>query len=333
MPKTINDSNIDLETFTASKVRQISKKLESSRSTARHIKQMSSELQATQVNLLRHQRTGIPPNKSKQKQFSNKSRAQNVRYSSKTNQQQVLYKKKFNPRQILNCDDRCHKCGDSKHLEGFQCSAHKYPCSNCHRFGHFSSLCHKKQESFKNTSSRSPKAHQLRCGEVCMPDNSICSQSGDNTSSNESFCLQMQVKSTQAETKLPAPQHFFTNLAFKLKPHKKRTLYLRARIDTWSDVNIMPVSVYLAIFKDTDCKMLAPSSKETGTYTTEKVPVIGSCTLLVVHPKTQGYQEVTFQITSQEGSVVLKIMYDIFSELGLIQPREFPVVGFKPSSA
>ena len=32
-------------------------------------------------------------------------------------------KKRFNPRQILQSEDRCHKCGDSKHIEGFQCSA------------------------------------------------------------------------------------------------------------------------------------------------------------------------------------------------------------------
>ena len=69
--RTINDCSIDLEKFPASKVRQLAKKLESSKSTARLIKQVSSEPQATQVNLLRHQRTEIPPNKSKQKQFKN----------------------------------------------------------------------------------------------------------------------------------------------------------------------------------------------------------------------------------------------------------------------
>ena len=69
--KTINDSNIHLEKFPASKVRQLAKKIESSKSTARHIKKMSSEPQATQVNLLRHQRTEIPPNKSKWEQFKN----------------------------------------------------------------------------------------------------------------------------------------------------------------------------------------------------------------------------------------------------------------------
>ena len=47
--RTINDSNIDLDKFPASKVRQLAKKLESSKSTAKYIKQVSNEPQATQV--------------------------------------------------------------------------------------------------------------------------------------------------------------------------------------------------------------------------------------------------------------------------------------------
>ena len=41
--KTINDSNIDLYKFPASKVRQLSKKVKSSKATTRHIKQMASD--------------------------------------------------------------------------------------------------------------------------------------------------------------------------------------------------------------------------------------------------------------------------------------------------
>ena len=41
VPKTINNSNIDLEKIPASKVRQLAKILESSKSRARHIKKMS----------------------------------------------------------------------------------------------------------------------------------------------------------------------------------------------------------------------------------------------------------------------------------------------------
>ena len=60
-------------------------------------------------------------------------------YSNEVNQQQAPYKKEefekkkgFNPKQILQSEDRCHKCGDSKHIEGFQYSTHKYQCSSCH---------------------------------------------------------------------------------------------------------------------------------------------------------------------------------------------------------
>ena len=52
--KTINDSNIDLDKFPTSKVRQLAKKMESSKVTARHIKLMTSDPQAAQINLMRH---------------------------------------------------------------------------------------------------------------------------------------------------------------------------------------------------------------------------------------------------------------------------------------
>ena len=128
----------------------------------------------------------------------------------------------------------------------------------------------------------------------------------------------MQVKSNQAETKLQAPQHLVTNLACKLKHHRK-TQYLRARLDTCSNINIMPASIYRTVFHDACCQKVAPSSKEIKTYTTGKIPVIGSCRLLVVHPDTQSLEEVTFQVTSQEGSVVLSCVATL--EPGLIQPH------------
>ena len=53
--KTINDSNVDLEKLPASKVRQLAKKRESSKVTARHIKQVAGDPQAVQINLMRCQ--------------------------------------------------------------------------------------------------------------------------------------------------------------------------------------------------------------------------------------------------------------------------------------
>ena len=123
---------------------------------------MSSDPPATQVNLLRHQRTELPPNKAQRKQFKkNKSRPKKMGYSYEDHHQ-VPYKKndyenkkKFNPRQILESGHRCHKCGCSKHIEEFQCSARTYQCRNCHKFGHFSSL------SYKNKNhSRKDQDHQ-----------------------------------------------------------------------------------------------------------------------------------------------------------------------------
>ena len=59
--KTINDSNIDLNKFPASKVRQLAKKMESSKATTKYIKLVASEPQATQVHWIRHQCTELPP--------------------------------------------------------------------------------------------------------------------------------------------------------------------------------------------------------------------------------------------------------------------------------
>ena len=74
--KTINDSSIDLEKFPASKVRQLAKKMEASKATTCHIKQVASGPLAAQVTLMRHQRTDLPPNKNKKKSKSFKSRPQ-----------------------------------------------------------------------------------------------------------------------------------------------------------------------------------------------------------------------------------------------------------------
>ena len=243
---------------------------------------------AAQVNLLRHQRTDLPPRKSKQKQYSHKSRSKsNKRYSSEHNHNISPQKKRFYPNQAHQRKDRCFRCGDSKHIEGFKCPAPKFQCKTCNKYGHFTSLCYKKKV-FK---SRTPKAHQLQAGVVCMQADSICGQSSNLTSSDESFCLQVKIQCTQANTKIPTPHHLITNLEYRLKLHHHRNQYLRARLDTCANVNMMPTSVYKLVFQDPDCKKLASSGKlEIGTYTANKVKVVESGVLYVVHPDTQCLQ-------------------------------------------
>ena len=149
------------------------------------------------------------------------------------------YKRKFDPKQAHTSKERCSKCGDSRHIEGSKCPAKKYQCKSCHKYGHFCSLCFKIQVLFK---SRVPKVHQLQAEEVHMQDESICSQSEDFTSSDDSFGLQVRIQCVQAESKFSKTCHLINNLEYKLKPHHKRNQYLRARLDTCADVNIIPVS-------------------------------------------------------------------------------------------
>ena len=66
------------------------------------------------------------------------------------------------------------------------------------------------------------------------------------------------------------------------------------------------------------------------TYTTEKSKIVGSSDMFVLHPDTTCLQEVTFQVTSHEGSVIISCATSL--ELGLIQPhRKLDVVPEKGS--
>ena len=86
----------------------MAKKLESLQATAKHMRHVTKDPQATQINQLRHQRTELPPNQPQRKQFKkNKYRSKNMGYSNEE-QHQAHYKKneyenkkKFSPRQIL----------------------------------------------------------------------------------------------------------------------------------------------------------------------------------------------------------------------------------------
>ena len=85
----------------------------------------------------------------------------------------------------------------------------------------------------------------LQAGAVYARDKSIYSHPEDLSSSNVSFCLQVKIQCTQSDCKkIPKPSHLITNLAYRLKPYDIRNKYLRARLDTCMDVNIIPDSVY-----------------------------------------------------------------------------------------
>ena len=114
--------------------------------------------------------------------------------------------------------EHCKKCGNSIHMQGFKCPAKKYQCKVCNKYDNLSSLCYQKKTSVHHKNScRNPKVHQLYAGPMYAQDISRYSQSKES-SSDESFCLQLQVQSNQAEGKqIPNPIHLITGPCLSLE--------------------------------------------------------------------------------------------------------------------
>ena len=100
MSKTINEGSVDLDKFPASRVHQLAKKMESSKATARHIKQVAGDPQAAQINLMHHQCTELPNGKYKKR----KPQAKQKQAHQKNGEQRPpsQYKKSFDSRVAYN---------------------------------------------------------------------------------------------------------------------------------------------------------------------------------------------------------------------------------------
>ena len=120
-----------------------------------------------------------------------------------------------------------------------------------------------------------------------------------------------------------------TNVAYRLKPHHTRNQYLRARIDTGTEVNLMPVSVYRLIHHNCNLKKLMPCNLKIGTYTTDTIRIIGTTTIYLIHPDSKKPTKMTFHMASNEGSVLLSCNASL--TLGLIQSR--PRLDYLPPRA
>ena len=261
---------------------------------------MAGDPQAAQINLLRHQHTELPPSKYKKKKSSAKPKQSNQKqHGSENYQAQTHHKKRFDPKSAHNNKDRCSKCGDTAHIEGFQYLVKKYQCKACHKFGHFTSLCFQKKQA--SSKCRRPKAHQLQAGAIYMEDSALYDHLEEDSSSEDSFCLQVKIKCTlDKKQEVSRPIHLITNLAYRLKPLHTRNLYLRARLDTFTDINLMPASVYKLVFNDSKMQKLAPSNLQVGTYTTDTVKIVGSCKFFLVHLDTKKLMEVTSYVAMND---------------------------------
>ena len=146
--KTINEGNVDIQKFPASKVQQLAKKMESSKATAKHIQQMAGDLQAAQIQLMRHQCTELlAGNYPKWKQTSS---ARQKLHNHKSLEILTPWK----PSDLQKPDMHSNKCtryGDTLHAKGFQCPARKFQCKICHKFWHFTTVCYQKSQQSSNS--------------------------------------------------------------------------------------------------------------------------------------------------------------------------------------
>ena len=288
--KTINEGNVDIQKFPASKVCQLAKKMESSKATAKHIRQVAGDLLAAQVQLMQHQRTQLPTGNYPRRK-TNLASGQKLQ-NCKTPDIPTAWKLSDMQRPDVQ-PDKCNRCGNTPHAKGFQCPARKFQCKICHKFGHFTSVCFQKsqgQQSSNSFQARKPKAQQLHAGALYTIHDAESSEYESGL--EDTFCLQMKIHRTCiSHPEVPKPVYLMTNLAYCLQEHHTRNQYLWARLDTCADVNLMPMAVYCLMFKDPQLKKLTPSNMEIETYTTEVMKIIGMCHFYLVHPWEQTLAE------------------------------------------
>ena len=82
-------------------------------------------------------------------------------------------------------------------------------------------------------------------------------------------------------------------------------MYLWARLETCTGINIMQASVYCLVFKDLKMKKLAPCKLQIGTYTEDTVKTIWLCTFYIIHPDSEKLVQVTFYVATNDGSILL----------------------------
>ena len=191
--------------------------MESSKSTAKHIRQVAGDLPAAQIQLMHQQCTKLPTRNYIKQMKMTKQKLENHRPT-----EPQTSRKPFDLQKQEMQSDRGIRCGDTIHAKGFQCPVRKFQCKVCHKFGHFTTVCYQKNQQTSNSfKPRKPKAHQLCAGTLYTHqdgDNNV----SDESDTDESFCLQMKVQKTQfSHPQVPKPVYLMANLVFCLQMHHR----------------------------------------------------------------------------------------------------------------
>ena len=188
----------------------------------------------------------------------------------------------------------------------------------------FTSLCFSNQKPHTKHS-----AYQITAEEIENNSEFEVEEDADSTSDDSFVLYQMKAVINQAKGRVPKNIHLIANLPYQIKQHQAHHKYLRVRLDTCADVNIMPKSMYQMMFNDPEVKHLAENDISLGVYTDHQVNIFGKCQFYVLHPYNKKPQPVTFYVVSNEGSVLLSCT--TLLALNLIQAR--PHLDYLPPKA
>ena len=102
-----------------------------------------------------------------------------------------------------------------------------------------------------------------------------------------------------------AQKCLYANILYQLKPYHKHNKYLCIQLDTCTNVNLMPESIYQLVFNDPHTAKLAKNDIEFTVYTRHSIDLIGKCTFYMLNKATKQPITVDFYIVKEEGSVPL----------------------------
>ena len=207
-------------------------------------------------------------------------------------------------------------------MEGFQCPAKKYQCKACHKFGHFTSMCYQKKHAYSKP--RRPKVHKLQAGTIYMHAaiHHMTTWMMTALPMTHSAC-KWWLNTIKRKNKGSQGQHIWLpTWPIDYNPDHCRNLYLRARLDTCANVNLMPASVYQLVFNDPNMNKLVPSKLQVGTYMTDTMKIVGPCTFHLVHPDNKRLLETNFYMVMNDGSCVAVMQNNLTARLNPTQGQD-----------
>ena len=248
--------------LTLNKAREIARTEEATRQQLDVMKTASSE-----VDAIKSQRGKRPQRKQETHNKESASASSKYQASSK--------------------ETMCDRCGNNNHESNRKCPASGVECHYCHKRGHFSKMCRKRQQV-----------------------NEIHDETDtDDDECNELFLGTLQVDSVHSSNR----NKVYTDIDVTIKPHHKKTTTIRCKVDTGAETNVISKSDFNKIVATPEEKSLGPPQNLIA-YGGQKIQCAGTCELYVHYKGTT--IKTPFTVTNVKGPAMLGC--NTCEQLGLV---------------